>query len=179
MSAKRFPASVNCAHRATLTQIMARVPTGGGAVTIDALEDANLRDLAGALNYWATQPGGCDSPAYPVDIQPEIVYGDYSRKVFAASHEVVTAFPFRMPANGTTHVATAEYAGQPWLRLMTVSTVPGDMDAPMRSAGKNPDIYIAPGDFPAGTLLYANNILTDAPIPGASGSGFSIVWPAP
>lgn len=176
MSDKRFPASVNCLHRATLTQLMARVPTGGGTVTIDALEDANLRNLAGALNYWATQPGGCDSAAYPVDEQPMIAAGDYSRKSFVASHEVVTAFPFVMPATGTIHLCASEFQGSPWARLLTISTIAGDMDAPIRSAGKVPDIYLTAGDFPAGTLLYANNVLTEAPIPGSSGSGFSIVW---
>ena len=149
-----------------------RAQAGAPAVPT-AQELADGGNLAGALNYWAGQA----APPLPVDIQPEIAYGDYSRKVFAASKGVVTAFPFRMPAHGTTHVAAAEYAGQPWLRLMTVSMIAGDLTGPMRSAGKNPDIYIAQGDFPVGTLLYANNVLTDDAIPGSTGTGFSVVWP--
>lgn len=127
----------------------------------------------------AAQFGAPVPPAYPVDIQPEIAAEDYGRKLFTASHEVVTAFPFRMPAlsaGESLHLAASEFQGQPWARLLTVSTVAGDMDAPIRSAGKVPDIYLHPGDFPPGTLLYANNLLTETPIPGSSGSGFSIVW---
>ena len=128
------------------------------------------------FNQIAEQFGVVPAPAYPVDVQPAIAAGDYSRKSYVASHDVVTAFPFLMPASGTIHLAASEFQGQPWARLLTVSTTAGDMDAPIRSAGKVPDVYLTAGDFPASTLLYANNLLTEQPIPGSSGSGFSIVW---
>lgn len=177
---KRFPASINCRHRALLTQVMAGVPVGGGAVVISPEQDSALRDLAGALNYWATQPGGCDSPQYPVAIQPTIAIGDYGRKLYTGATDVVVAFPFTMPAAGLLHMAASEFSGQPWARLLTVSTIAGDLDSPHRSAGKVPDLYLTAGvEYPAGTPLFANNILTEQPtVPNSSGSGFSIVWPA-
>lgn len=176
---KRFPASLNCAHRATLVNLMGRVPLGGGSVVIGADEDKALRDLAGAIDYYAAQPGGCDSPSYPVDMKPEILQGDYSRKLWQATADVIVVFPFKLPPTGTIHIAQSEFNGQPWARLMTISTTPGDLSAPVQSAGKTPDIYLTGGiDFPAGVLLYANTILTDVPtVPNSGGSGISIVWP--
>ncbi len=179
MSDKRFNASVNCRHRSTLTQVMARVPAGGGNLVLTAEEDKDIRDLAGALNYWATQPGGCD---IELSVADEILFGDFERKFFYAKTEIIHVFPFRMQAHGIAHIATSENGGQPWDRLMTLSTVAGDMSSPIRSQGKLPDLYFSPAStgWPAGTMLYANNVLTQEPtVPNSSRSGFSVVWPAP
>lgn len=178
MSERRFKASVNCEHRETLTIIMARVPVGGGTVVITPKEDVDLRNLAGGLNEWATAPGGC---GVDVNVWAEIPYGDYARRLWAASTSVVDVFPFRVPANGLVHIAMSENGGQPWDRLLTISAVAGDLDAPIRSQGKVPDLWIgATTEWPAGTLLYANTILMQEPtVPNSSGTGISAVWPAP
>lgn len=172
----RFNASILFGHQTLLSNVMGRVQASGGAVL--ALTEAEFRgmsDLAGALNYWAAQA----APTFPVDRQPEIPYGDYSRKLYAASNSAIVVFPFTMPASGLVHLAASEFQGQPWARLLTVSMVSGDLDSPVRSQGKVPDVYITAGvEFPPGTLLYANTILTEDPLPGSTGSGFSIVWPA-
>lgn len=114
-------------------------------------------------------------PDFAVDMQSQIAAFDYSRKLFAASENVITVFPFVM-TDKVIHLATSEFQGQPWARLLTVSTTAGDITAPIRSAGKVPDVFVSPAEFPAGTMLYANNLLTEPPISGSSGSGFSIVW---
>ena len=82
MSDKRFNASLNCAHRITLVNLMGRVPVGGGAVTISPQEDFDLRNLAGAIDQAARAPGGCDAA---IDMQTAIAFGDFSRKEFMAS----------------------------------------------------------------------------------------------
>lgn len=186
MSDKRFDASINCNHRNTLTVVMSRVPVGGGSVSITPAEDTQLRDLAGALNYWATQPGGCDGSQYPLEMQPEIMYGDFDRKTFVAYPDRITVFPFRVPTgpfigpNGALlRMAASEYQGQPWDRLLSVSATPGDMQGFLTCAGKAPDVFGYVGvEFTPGALLYVNMILTQTPtVPNSSGSGFSILWP--
>ena len=140
----RFQASIACAHRSVLTDVMERAPRGGGAVTISAHEDAMLRDLAGALNYWAVQPGGCDPVAPPPIVTPPpntavrlhdaIPKGDYSRKLFTAEAGVVDVFPFVVPGppyapkGPLLYASVSEYGGQPVMRITTISRTPGDLN---------------------------------------------------
>lgn len=190
MSDQRFSASVNCRHRNILTTVMARVPVGGGSVIIAPEEDKDLRDLAGALNYWATQPGACSGGPVTIDMQPEIMYGDNSRKLFTQYKDRVTVFPFRVPngpfvgPNGPLmYMSAAEFQGAPLMRRMVISDVAGDIDtvpvgSPLRSDGKQPTVYFKAGvEVPLGALMYVNLIATEDFIPGQSGSGFSISWP--
>ena len=170
----RFPASIRRHHQVVMSNVMGRLQAGN-VFALTPQEFTALSDLAGALNYWAAQ-----TPEYPVDIQPEIAGGDFSRKLFSASNEIVTAFPFRAPAAGYVYMSAAEYGGQPWLRKLSISTTAGDMDGPVTVQGKETMAgFTVDAEFPAGTLLYANCVLVDAAPPGTTGSGFSIVWPAP
>ena len=173
----RFDASIKRGHQTTLSSVMGRMQAGA-QVTLTPQEFTDLSDLAGALNYWAAQ-----SPAYPYTMHDNIVRGDYSRKLFMAQDGVIDVFPFYMPgppyANGTGiyYMSAAEFQGDPWMRRLSVSQTPGDMDAPNASDGKQATVYVNPGDFPAGTILYANLLLLEPAPPGTGGSGFSIVWP--
>lgn len=169
----RFAASIRRYHQQVMSNVMGRLQAGS-VFALTPQEFTALSDLAGALNYWAAQ-----TPEYPVDIQPEIAIGDYSRKTFAASAEIVTAFPFRVPAFGYVYMSAAEYGGQPWMRKLSISLVAGDMDGPVTVQGKETMAGFTVGtEFPAGALLYANCVLVDPATPGTTGSGFSIVWPA-
>lgn len=167
----RFDCSIKRGHQTMLANVVGRMQAGQVFVpTAQELKD--LGDLAGQLNK-------CASEVFlPTNIHPEISFGDYDRRLFAASTEVIDVFPFRIVA-GTSHIGLSEYQGQPWTRLMTVSTVPGDLYSAIRSEGKAPDIFISGNvEFPIGTPLYINTILTQEPtVPNSSGSGISIVWP--
>lgn len=173
----RFPASIRRHHQVVMSNVMGRLQAGS-QVTLTPQEFADLSDLAGALNYWAAQ-----SPAYPQTMHDSIARGDFSRKTWQAQAGVIDVFPFVHPgapfANGTGlyYLSAAEFQGDPWLRELNVSTVPGDMDGPHGSSGKQATVYLQPGDFPAGTILYANLLLLEPAPPGTAGSGFSIVWP--
>lgn len=168
----RFDASVKRGHQVTLSNVMGRLQAGS-VFTLTPQELADLSALAGALNYWAAQVPSCAT-----NLHDEIPRGDYSRKTWQASVGVVDVFPFVMPATGPTYCSAAEYDGQPWMRRLTVSTVPGDMDASHASDGKQATIFLDAGlDFPAGTRLYANLLLLEDAPPGTAGTGFSIVWP--
>ena len=170
----RFAASIRRHHQRVMSNVMGRLQAGS-VFALTPQEFTALSDLAGALNYWAAQ-----TPEYPVDTQPEIAIGDYSRKTFAASAEIVTAFPFRAPSAGYVYMSAAEYGGQPWLRKLSISATAGDMDGPVTAQGKETMAGFTVGvEFLAGALLYANCILIDAATPGTTGSGFSIVWPKP
>lgn len=182
---KRFPASINCEHRSVLSYVMDRTPVGGGvSIVLTAAEDLALRQLAGALNDWATRPGGCDQALME---HAEIPAGDYNRRLFSQEVGVIDVFPFRVPpppygASGVLYMSASEnpsIAGAaPWLRRMTVSVAAGDMTAPLFSDAKQPSIYVRPGvDFQVGTLLFCNLLLTEQATPGTTGTGFSIVWP--
>lgn len=129
-------------------------------------------------------------PPLPYDIWGEIAYGDFSRKVFAASSSIVTAFAFRTPTgpfvgpNGSLlRMSVSEnpsIGGAPYLRQLAISRVPGDMVGLLpQNIGKETALNAHIGiEIPAGELLYANSILTQYGEPGTTGSGFSIVWPA-
>jgi len=172
MTTPRFNASILFGHQVVLSNVMGRMQMGQ-VFSLTPDEYRQLSDLAGALNYWAAQV-----PQHPTDIQPEIAEGDFSRKLFAASNEVVTAFPFRAPASGYVYMSASEYAGQPWIRRLSISTVAGDMDGPMTVQGKETMAGFTVGtEFAAGTYLYANTLLLDDAPAGTTGSGFSIVWP--
>lgn len=188
MSDKRFTASLNCRHRVTLTNVMGRAPVGGGTVTLTAQEDKDLRDMAGAVNQAAAAPGGCDSAALPVNQQPEIVYGDFGRKVFNVSQKYVVAFPFRVPTgpfpgpNGPLMYMSSSDQGTPRMCLMVVSATPGDVSytpgSPLASQGKQVTIYANVGvDLSPGALLYANIVAVENANPEETSCGFSISWP--
>lgn len=173
----RFDASIKRGHQTTLSNVMGRLQSGS-IFSLTPQEYIDLSDLAGALNYWAAQ-----TPETPTAIHPEIVRGDFSRKTWQASADVIDVFPFVMPGppfnNGTGdfYMSVAEFQGDPWLRRLCVSVIQGDMDGPHASQGKQATVYLQPGDFPAGTQLYANIVLTENAPAGKAGSGFSIVWP--
>ena len=173
----RFDASVKRGHQVTLSNVMGRLQAGS-QVTLTPPEFTDLSDLAGALNYWAAQ-----APQTPLAMHDNIARGDFSRKTFQAQVGVIDVFPFVHPgapfANGTGiyYLSAAEFQGDPWLRRLSVSTVAGDMDSPHAEDAKVPTVYLQPGDFLAGTSLYANLLLLEPAPPGTAGSGFSIVWP--
>ncbi len=194
----RFQASIACAHRSVLTDVMERAPRGGGAVTISAHEDAMLRDLAGALNYWAVQPGGCGPVVPPPIVTPPpntavrlhdaIQKGDYSRKLFTAEAGVVDVFPFVVPGppyapkGPLLYASVSEFGGQPVMRITTISRTPGDLNPTTSinwSRGKETLVSMLAGiDAPVGTQLYINTIM-DEPPPSNTASGVSIVWSEP
>lgn len=194
----RFQASISCAHRSVLTDVMERAPVGGGAVTIAPQEDKMLRDLAGAMNYWAGQPGGC-APVVPPPIETPppntsvrmhdtIQKGDYARKEFAAEAGVVDVFPFVVPGppyapkGPLLYASVSEYGGSPVIRVTTISAIPGDTNAMTSinwSRGKETLVSMLAGiDAPVGTRLYINTIM-DEPPPSNTASGMSIVWSEP
>lgn len=184
---KRFPASLNCEHRAVLSNVMDRTPVGGGhSIVLTAAEDLALRQLAGAMNDWAARPGGCDDiTAMPYDVAPEVLYLDFSRKLYNVRHDRVTAFPFRVPLppfpgpNGALlRMSTAEYDGERYLRQVSVSALPGDMNGLSNGVGTEAGAHFMAGvEFPSGALLYANVLAIDPVTPGRGLSGFSIIWP--
>ena len=194
----RFQASISCAHRSVLTDVMERAPHGGGAVTITAREDTALRGLAGALNYWAAQPGGCDPVVPPPIVTPPpntavrlhdaIPKGDYSRKLFTAEAGVVDVFPFVVPGppyapkGPLLYASVSEYGGSPVVRVTTISRTPGDVNPTTSinwSRGKETMVSMLAGiDAPVGTQLYINTIM-DEPPPSNTASGMSIVWSEP
>lgn len=172
----RFAASIRRHHQAVMSNVMGRLQQGQ-VFALTPQEFVALSDLSGALNYWAAQ-----TPEYPVDIQPEIAFGDFSRKTFTASREVVTAFPFRVPAHGLLYGSTAEFGGDPWLRILTIARVAGDVSpsALVYSRGKQATCYLTAGvEAQPGELLYFNTVIDEDAALGTTGSGFSIVWPAP
>lgn len=182
---QRFDASLNCDHATLLSRVVGQMQAG--VPYTPSPDDLNaLGDLAGAINYWAQQPGACGSPPN-VLVEPEIQAQDYDRKTFAPSPpNQIVAFPFRIPhgpfpgPNGPLmYMSAAEFGGSPWLRRLSVSAQPGDMSGSHTSDGKQVTVYLKAGiDYPEGTLLYANLQITDAGAqPGTTGSGFSIVWP--
>ena len=175
----RFDASIKRGHQEVLSNVMGRLHAGS-VFSLTPQEYIDLSDLAGALNYWAAQ-----EPETPVAVHAEIPAGDFDRHTWQAAPGVIDAFPFRVPAPPyhsasapAMKVSVAELGGDPWLRLMTISTVAGDMDASLRSEGKQTTIYLDAGvDFPIGTLLYANVLLLENAPPGKAGSSINIVWP--
>lgn len=169
----RFDASIKRGHQATLSNVMGRLQAGS-VFALTPQEFTDLSDLSGALNFWAAQ-----SPEPPAQLLGHIATDDYSRKVFAPEAYAVVAYSFTMPAAGLTYMSTAEYSGDPWLRTLSVSATLGDLNSSHASVGKQPTVYLTAGDFPAGTLLYANMRIEEPAPPGKTGSGFSIVWPAP
>jgi hypothetical protein len=173
----RFPASIRRHHQQVMSNVMGRLQAGA-TFNLTPQEYTALSDLAGALNYWAAQ-----SPYLPTNTHSTIARGDYVRREWQASVGVVDVFPFVHPGTpfangtGTYYMSVAEYGGSPWLRRLSVSDVAGDMDSKFSSDGKQATVYVQPGDFPVGTLLYANILLLEEAPTGAAGSGFSIVWP--
>lgn len=181
MSSDRFDASIKRGHQVTLSNVMGRLQAGD-LFALTPVEYADLSDLAGALNTWAAE-----SPAYPQTMHAEIVRGDYSRRLFQAQVGIVDVFPFVHPGapfannTGVYYMSPSENpsfpGAEPWLRRLSVSTIPGDMSSKLFSDAKQPTVYVRPDDFPAGTQLYANILLLELATPGTTGSGFSIVWP--
>lgn len=181
MSAPRFDASILYGHQVVLSNVMGRVQMGQVfALTPD--EYRQLSDLAGALNYWAAQAPETVS----VDVQSEIAYGDFGRKVFQLSDQVVTAYPFRVPSppfpgpNGALlRMSCSEFSGGDYMRRVSVSATPGDMSGLSNGDGNEAGASGNCGtEFaPYGALLYANILALEPVAPGKGGSGFSIVWP--
>ena len=145
-----------------------------------------------AAQFVSTPPPAPAPPpaALPYDVWGEIAYGDYSRKVFAASSTVVTAFAFRTPVgpfpgpNGALlQMSAAEnpsIGGTPWLRRLAISATPGDLVGLMPLCiGKETMLSARVGvEIPAGAMLYANTIIVEDAPEGTTGTGFSITWPA-
>ena len=170
----RFDARIRAYHQEVMSNVMGRLQQGE-TFRLTPQEYVALSDLAGALNYWRAQV-----PETPVDVQPVIAAGDFARKLFAGSPDIVTAFPFHAPAAGYVYMSAAEFQGDPWLRRVSISTIAGDMDGPVASQGKQATVSFTVGvEFPAGALLFCNHRLIEAATPGTTGSGFSIIWPAP
>lgn len=177
LAGDRFDASVTFTQQQTLSNVMGRLQSGS-TFALTKQEFTELSNLAGALNYWAAK-----APATAVSVHDPIARGDFSRKTWQASADVVDVFPFVMPSppfnngTGSFYMSVAEFQGDPWLRKLCVSATSGDMKCPQPSQGKQATIYLGPGDFPAGTQLYANMQLMEPAPAGKAGSGFSIVWP--
>ena len=175
----RFPASIKRGHQVTLSNVMGRLQAGS-VFSLTPQEFTDLSDLAGALNYWSAQ-------VPPLTMHDTIAIRDDSRKLFEAQAGVIDAFPFVMPGppfnNGTgiLYMSASENpsipGAGPWLRKLSVSTIAGDMDSQFFADAKQPTVYLHPGDFPPGTILYANLLLLEPAPAGTGGSGFSIVWP--
>lgn len=194
---RRFPASVSCAHRATLSSFVGQLPPGGCTLTflqggvqksivVSAQEDQDLRDLAGALNFCAAQPGGCDDappPTPPPNGIEVIANGDYARRLYTPGHSIVS-WAFYVPVKGLLYGSASEnpaaMGGAPALRILTVSRAPGDVSpagALVYSRGKQATCYITPGvEAAPGDLLYFNTQVDEPVEDDATGSGFSIVW---
>lgn len=190
----KFPATLNCDHRVTLVNLMGRVPVGGGSVVIGAAEDVDLRNLAGAIDYYAGLPGGCGSAPPPVGcgadaLHTTIPWGDGNRYATQdigpfAVNDWCIAFtvpaditqPFTKMGNGS----GAEFNGEPWMRFMTLSKTPCDFrpvdptgaNGPLAlSTGKQVTIFFSvisgPSDWPALTPgeTYYFNMRNEMPVP--------------
>lgn len=175
---ERFTASIKRGHQVTLSNVMGRLHAGS-IFSLSPQEYVDLSDLAGALNFWAAQ-----SPAQEVDVQAEIPFGDFNRRLYVPDLRVI-AWPFRVPAKGTLKGSVSEnpaVGGSPWLRILTISAVPGNVstDALVYSRGKQATCFLDVGvEAQAGELLYFNSVIDEDAPAGTTGSGFSIVWPAP
>lgn len=169
---ERFNASIKRGHQTTLSNVMGRLQQGQ-TFGLTPQEYTDLSDLAGALNYWAAQVNWL-----PAQLLGHIGTGDFSRHTFAPEAGACVAYSFTMPGNGTLYLSVAEYSGSPWLRSLSVSTVLGDMESAHGSVGKQATVYLAPEDFPAGTLLYANMMIEEPAPLVTTGSSLNIVWPA-
>lgn len=173
---ERFNASVKRGHQTTLSNVMGRLQSGS-IFSLSPQEFIDLSDLAGALNYWAAQ-------VPDVDVQAEVMFGDFSRKLYVPGHKII-AWPFRVPAKGTLYGSAAEnpgVGGSPALRVLTIARVAGDVstDALVWSRGKQATCYLDVGvEAQPGELLYFNSVIDEDVAPETTGSGFSIVWPAP
>jgi hypothetical protein len=199
---QRFDASLLCAHRDVLSNVVGRMQAGVPFVpTAQELKD--LGDLAGAINYWATQPGACGSAPPPPTCGPDTIYttiqwDDYTRyetRNIAPFGDNVWCIAFTIPSGTTASTvgygSVAEYDGQPWMREMTLSRTPCDFrpadptgaNGPYQwSVGKQATIYWGverdPIALQAGETYYFS-IRNQQPTEGRIlPAGFSIIWPA-
>ena len=155
------------------------------------LEERTRARFDQIASQFVSTPAPVPPPAVlPYDVWGEIQYGDFGRKVFAASSTVVTAFAFRTPVGPFTgpngallQMSAAENpgpGGSPWLRRLAISATPGDMVGLMPLCiGKETMLSARIGvEIPAGAMLYANMIIVEDAPEGTTGTGFSITWPA-
>lgn len=174
----RFNASIKRGHQTTLSNVMGRLQHGQ-TFALTPQEFTDLSDLAGALNRAAEQ-----APT-AVEVQPEILYGDFARRYFVPGHAVY-AFPFRVDARARhLYGSVAEnpsVGGASALRIGVVSRVAGDLaNVPGNPYGRGKEVafHITPGvEFPVGELLYFNTMIDEPVADEKTGSGFSIVWQA-
>lgn len=173
----RFPASIRRYHQEVMSSVMGRLQAGQ-PVVLTAQEHVALSDLAGALNYWRRQADGAE-PEY----QGEIPFGDFARRYYVPERKVY-AWSFMVPAHGLLYGSAAEnpsVGGAPALRILTISRILGDVStgALVYSRGKQATCYLTAGDkAQPGEQLFFNTVIDEDVSPAATGSGFSIVWPA-
>lgn len=169
----RFAASIRRYHQQVMSNVMGRVQQGQ-VFALTPQEYTALSDLAGALNYWAAQVPD------DVQVQAEIPAGDFARRLYSPGRSII-AWPFRAPAAGLLYGSASEYRGDPWLRILTISRTAGDVStsALRYDRGKQPTCYLQADDVQSGELLYFNSVIDEDSPAGTTGSGFSIVWPAP
>lgn len=178
MSGDFFPAQVRRGHQAVLSNFVGRLQQGMPVVPT-ASELTDLGNLAGGLNYWAAQ-----TPASQIEMQAEIPYGDYARRLYVPEHRIFV-FPFRADSRARHIYGSASenpaVGGQPVLRVLTVSRTPGDLSpsAITWTRGAEAGFHLTPGvEAAEDELLYVNTMIDADYPPGTSGSGFSIVWQA-
>lgn len=170
----RFTASILKGHEEVLSRVVAGV-NGDGLVRVAPGDLEALQRLAGALNA-AASAGAPPPPPQGGVLLGTIGNMDYARRVFAPEAGQVVAYAFTMPSAGC-YMSAANYAGDPWLRTVSVSETLGDMEGKVRSGpGKTATLWLDAGTFPPGTLLYANQRIDEPAPPGTTGSCFSIVW---
>ena len=169
----RFSASIRRYHQQVMSNVMGRIQNGQ-VFALTPQEYTAMSDLAGALNYWAAQAPD------DVQIQAEIPAGDFARRLYTPGLAIF-AWPFRAPASGLLYGSASEYAGDPWLRILTISRTAGDVStgALVYDRGKQATCYLQEGVAVPGELLYFNSLIDEAAPTEKTGSGFSIVWPAP
>lgn len=126
-----------------------------------------------------TPPPPPPPPSGDILMQGEIYNGDFTRRVFTPGKSIVV-WPFRVPSKGLLYGSVAEYGGAPWMRVLTVSTAPGDVSsntARLYSRGKQATCYLNVGvEATAGELLFFNTVIDEDATDSMTGSGFSIVW---
>lgn len=178
MSGDRYPAQVRRYHQEVMSNVMGRLQAAQ-PVALTPQEHVALSDLAGALNYWRRQADNA-----PTEFQGEIPFGDFARRYYVPERSVY-AWSFVVPAHGLLYGSAAEnpsVGGDPAMRILTISRILGDVStgALVYSRGKQATCYLTAGvEAQPGEQLYFNTVIDEDVPPGKSGSGFSIIWPAP
>lgn len=174
----RFMASVRRYNQEVLSNVMGRLQAGE-AVVLTAQEHVALSNLSGGLNWARRQADGAKT-----QFQGDIPFGDFARRYYVPEHNVY-AWSFTVPAHGVVCGSASEnpaVGGGPALRILTISRILGDVStgALVYSRGKQATCFLTVGvEAQPGEQLYFNTVVDEDVLPTATGSGFSIVWPAP